>query len=61
MVGSVRPRLTAPAHYASGPMVGSVRPRLTAPAHYASEKFRVTDGSTGIPGPVVVDTVIFFR
>jgi hypothetical protein len=28
---------------------------------YASEKLRVTDGSTGIPGPVVVDTTIFFR
>ncbi len=24
-------------------------------------KLRVTDGSTGIPGPVVVDTVTFFR
>ncbi len=24
-------------------------------------KFRVTAGSTGMPGPVVVDTVIFFR
>ena len=28
---------------------------------YASVKLRVTDGSTGIPGPVVVDTVTFFR
>lgn len=28
---------------------------------YASAKLRVTDGSTGMPGPVVVDTVIFFR
>lgn len=26
-----------------------------------SAKFRVTAGSTGMPGPVVVDTVIFFR
>jgi UTP-glucose-1-phosphate uridylyltransferase len=28
---------------------------------YASAKFRVTDGSTGMPGPVVVETVTFFR
>jgi hypothetical protein len=28
---------------------------------YASEDFRVTAGSTGMPGPVVVETVIFFR
>ena len=28
---------------------------------YASAKFRVTDGSTGMPGPVVVDIVTFFR
>jgi hypothetical protein len=28
---------------------------------YASAKLRVIDGSTGIPGPVVVETVIFFR
>ena len=41
------------ASYASGLMVGS--------ASYASAKFRVTAGSTGMPGPVVVDTVIFFR
>ena len=27
----------------------------------ASPKWRVTDGSTGMPGPVVVDTVIFLR
>ncbi len=26
-----------------------------------SAKLRVTAGSTGMPGPVVVDTVIFFR
>ncbi len=60
-VGSIRPRLTARAHYASGSTVGSIRPRLTARAHYASAKLRVTDGSTGMPGPVVVDTTIFFR
>jgi hypothetical protein len=40
-------------NYASVPMVGS--------ASYASVKFRVTDGSTGIPGPVVVETVTFLR
>ncbi len=35
---------------------------LTAAEAYASSrKFRVTAGSTGMPGPVVVDTVIFFR
>ena len=28
---------------------------------YASAKFRVTDGSTGMPGPVVVDIVTFLR
>jgi hypothetical protein len=28
---------------------------------YASEKFRVIAGSTGMPGPVVVETTIFFR
>jgi hypothetical protein len=27
----------------------------------ASAKLRVTAGSTGMPGPVVVETVIFFR
>jgi hypothetical protein len=31
------------------------------PARYSSVKFRVTAGSTGIPGPVVVETVTFFR
>ncbi len=30
------------------------------PTH-SSTKFRVTAGSTGIPGPVVVETVTFFR
>ena len=30
-------------------------------AVYSSVKLRVTAGSTGMPGPVVVDTVIFFR
>ena len=40
-------------NYASVPMVGS--------AGYASVKFRVTDGSTGMPGPVVVETVTFLR
>ena len=30
-------------------------------AYASSVKFRVTAGSTGMPGPVVVDTVIFFR
>lgn len=44
-----------------GPVVGYVRRRQTAPTLYASAKFRVTAGSTGMPGPVVVDTVIFFR
>jgi hypothetical protein len=29
--------------------------------NYASVKFRVTDGSTGMPGPVVVETVTFLR
>ncbi len=34
---------------------------LAAPAGgYASVKFRVTVGSTGIPGPVVVETTTFF-
>jgi len=34
----------------------------SAPAGaYASVKFRVTAGSTGMPGPVVVDTTTFFR
>jgi hypothetical protein len=28
---------------------------------YASVKLRVTAGSTGMPGPVVVDTTTFFR
>ncbi|CAA0130101.1 Uncharacterised protein [Mycolicibacterium vanbaalenii] len=28
---------------------------------YASAKFRVTAGSTGMPGPVVVETTTFFR
>ncbi len=27
---------------------------------YASVKFRVTAGSTGMPGPVVVETTTFF-
>jgi len=40
--------------YASVPMVGSG-------FAYASAKLRVTDGSTGMPGPVVVETTIFFR
>ncbi len=30
-------------------------------ARYSSVKFRVTAGSTGMPGPVVVDTMTFFR
>lgn len=60
MAGSGRGALRA-APYASGPMVGSVRGAQRA-APYASEaKLRVMDGSTGIPGPVVVDTVTFFR
>ena len=29
--------------------------------YYASAKLRVTAGSTGMPGPVVVETVTFFR
>jgi hypothetical protein len=28
---------------------------------YASAKLRVTAGSTGMPGPVVVETTTFFR
>ncbi len=43
-------------------------PRLRSPgtardgtAYASSVKFRMTAGSTGMPGPVVVDTVIFFR
>lgn len=28
---------------------------------YSSVKFRVTAGSTGMPGPVVVETTTFFR
>ncbi len=36
-------------------------PTVNTPSAYASAKLRVTDGSTGMPGPVVVDTVIFFR
>ncbi|MCU1698679.1 MAG: hypothetical protein JWR34_4742 [Mycobacterium sp.] len=28
---------------------------------YASVKLRVTAGSTGMPGPVVVEMTIFFR
>ena len=35
--------------------------RLLAGGSYASEKLRVMAGSTGMPGPVVVDTTIFFR
>ncbi len=35
--------------------------QLLAPGNYASAKLRVMDGSTGMPGPVVVDTVTFFR
>lgn len=31
------------------------------PKTYASVKLRVTAGSTGMPGPVVVDTTTFFR
>ena len=34
---------------------------LTQEKYQASAKLRVTAGSTGMPGPVVVDTVIFFR
>ena len=30
-------------------------------AGYASVRLRVTAGSTGMPGPVVVDTTTFFR
>ena len=37
------------------------RLRLLAQENQASAKLRVTDGSTGMPGPVVVETVIFFR
>jgi len=32
-----------------------------AERYYASAKLRVTAGSTGMPGPVVVETVTFFR
>ncbi len=35
--------------------------RLLAGGNYSPAKLRVMDGSTGMPGPVVVDTVIFFR
>ena len=35
--------------------------RWSAPLRYASVKFRVTAGSTGMPGPVVVETVTFLR
>ncbi len=52
--------------YASvNPMVGSgwrlrLRTRWSAPAGaYASAKFLVSDGSTGMPGPVVVETTTF--
>jgi hypothetical protein len=59
MVGSGRA-------YASAPMVGSGRAYASAPMvgsgrAYASAKLRVTDGSTGIPGPVVVVIVTFLR
>ncbi len=31
------------------------------PRNYSSAKLRVTAGSTGMPGPVVVETTTFFR
>jgi hypothetical protein len=37
------------------------REAMATPAHHTSAKFRVTAGSTGIPGPVVVETVTFLR
>ena len=40
---------------------GDVAGRTFADVVYASAKLRVTAGSTGMPGPVVVDTTIFFR
>ncbi len=33
----------------------------SAGSAYSSVKFRVTVVSTGMPGPVVVETTIFFR
>jgi hypothetical protein len=44
--------------------VGSCRPSASGSGRtvsQASAKFRVTAGSTGMPGPVVVDTTTFFR
>lgn len=44
-------------HWGLHPLAGDCSRRR----NYASVKFRVTDGSTGIPGPVVVETVTFLR
>jgi hypothetical protein len=41
--------------------IGRQQPTAYSILAYASEKFRTTAGSTGMPGPVVVETVIFFR
>ena len=38
-----------------------LEPAADGKNYYSSAKFRVTAGSTGIPGPVVVETVTFFR
>ncbi len=46
-------RRTSPRHAGCG---GSARRKA-----YASVKLRVTAGSTGMPGPVVVETTTFFR
>ncbi len=53
---TIRPLVT---HVTDGAIDAPRRPK--APTRYASAKLRVIDGSTGIPGPVVVETVIFFR
>jgi hypothetical protein len=52
--------------YSSGPMVGSGSayssgPMVGSGSAYSSVKLRVIDGSTGIPGPVVVETTTFLR
>ena len=39
----------------------NARARRRDNGRYASVKLRVTAGSTGMPGPVVVETTIFFR
>jgi hypothetical protein len=51
----------AAGNWAAPPPHHQVVGGATRDSAYASAKLRVIDGSTGMPGPVVVDTVIFFK